>query len=252
MKVVILAGGRGTRLSELTSTTPKPLIKINDEPILINIMKIFLKYNHRQFIICCGYLGDLIIDYFDNNKIKKISNNKFILKHMGIEFEVECIFTGLNTQTAGRLLKVREYLKGEKFFFTYGDSIGNINLNKLNRLFNDNGKYAAITAVNPPSRFGVLEIKKDIIVSKFDEKIKKTDDWINGGFFLLSDEVIKLIKKESDIWEKDILPNIVKKNKLVAYKHYDEWYPMDTLRDKKILERLYFNKQFIWSDRFYR
>lgn len=223
MKTVILAGGYGSRFYERTKNIPKPMIKIGKKPILKHIINIFVKYGYTDFLICGGYKQNVIKKYFK----KKEKNIK-----------VKVINTGLKTMTGGRLKRLNKYLEKEKyFFFTYGDGLSDINLNKLLSFHKKKNKLATVTAVIPPGRYGVLNIKNSF-VKKFSEKKKGGDGYINGGFFVLSPRVIKFVKNDKTVWENEPMNILSNKKQLVAYKHNGFWQSMDTHRDKKILEKL--------------
>lgn len=248
MKVVILAGGLGSRLSEETHSIPKPLVKIGKIPILIHIMKIYSKSGFKDFIICTGYKNFMINNYFEKKStvttIKKDKNKvKFYDKKN--RWNIECVFTGRNTNTGGRILKLKKIIKDNFFCATYGDGLAKINIKNLIR-FHKNGKAAStLTAVRPPARFGVVVFDKDK-VKAFKEKIDNKNVWINGGFFVFSKEIFKYIKNANSSLEKDVLENLVKKKKLNAYKLKNFWQPMDTLRDKIVLNKLYNNHKAPW------
>ncbi|MDC1330611.1 sugar phosphate nucleotidyltransferase [Pelagibacteraceae bacterium] len=233
MKIVILAGGYGSRLYEKTKHIPKPMVKIGGIPILYHIMQIYLKQGFSDFLICGGYKQNIIRDYF-----KKIKNKNFKMK---------VINTGLNTLTGGRLKKLEKYLSNEKyFFFTYGDGVSDINLKKLLKFHIENKKIATVTAVIPPGRYGVLNIKKNL-VKKFSEKKKGGDGYINGGFFVLSPKAINYIKDENTVWEKDPMEKLSKQNQLAAYIHNSFWQSMDTYRDKLQLEKIWKYNNASWK-----
>ena len=233
MKIVILAGGYGSRLYEKTKHIPKPMVKIGGIPILYHIMQIYLKQGFNDFLICGGYKQNIIRDYF-----KKIKNKNFKMK---------VINTGLNTLTGGRLKKLEKYLSNEKyFFFTYGDGVSDINLKKLLKFHIENKKIATVTAVIPPGRYGVLNIKKNL-VKKFSEKKKGGDGYINGGFFVLSPKAINYIKDENTVWEKDPMEKLSKQNQLAAYIHNSFWQSMDTYRDKLQLEKIWKYNNASWK-----
>lgn len=228
MKTVILAGGYGSRFYEKTKSIPKPMIKIGRKPIIEHIIDIFIKYGHKDFLICGGYKQNIIKNYF--KKYKKRIN-------------IKIINTGLRTMTGGRLKRLTKYLLNEKyFFFTYGDGVSDINLNKLLKFHIRKKKIATVSAVIPPGRYGVLNIKNSY-VKKFSEKKKGGDGYINGGFFVLSPKVLKYIKNDSTVWENQPMDALSKKNQLVAFKHNGFWQSMDTHRDKKILEEIFKNKK---------
>lgn len=253
MKVVILAGGFGTRLGELTEIVPKPMVEIGGKPILWHIMKIYSTYGFNDFIICLGYKGDIIKRYFyelytmsNNITIDTINGAFSINKNRSPNWKVSLIDTGLNTTTGGRLLRVQEFIDGDVFMMTYGDGLANIDLNKLLQLHKSHGKIATITAVNPPPRFGILNIDKNGQVISFDEK-PEDRSWINGGFFVLDKEVFKYISKDEPYFEGYPLSNLAKDGELYAYRHHGFWRPMDTLSDKKFLEDLWNSGKAEWK-----
>ena len=222
MKVIILAGGFGTRISEYTKTIPKPMIKINKKPILHHIMDHYSKYGHKEFYIALGYKGKVIKKYFKN---KKISN-----------WTVNLVETGKNTMTGGRLKKFEKIVNNETFMITYGDGLSDININKLVKFHKKNNKIATLTAVRPPARFGAVKLKGNK-VSYFKEKSKLDEGWINGGFFVMEPAIFKYISGNKTFLEKEPLVNISKKKELVAFKHEGFWQCMDTKRDKELLEK---------------
>ena len=254
MKAVILAGGLGTRLSEETVSKPKPMIKIGSEPILWHIMKIYAHHGINEFIICCGYKGYVIKEYFSNyfnhmSDIKiSLNDNKIdYLENKSENWNVTLIDTGDNTMTGGRLKRVKKYLKNEKMFcFTYGDGLSNVNISQLIKFHKSKKKLATVTAVKPPARFGALNITDDKVI-KFKEKSQTSESYINGGFFVLSPKVLDLIKDDKTIWEREPLESLSKTNQLNAFKHNGFWHPMDTLRDKRHLEDLWINKKAPWK-----
>jgi glucose-1-phosphate cytidylyltransferase len=247
MKAVILAGGLGTRLSEETYDKPKPMVEIGGKPILWHIMKIYASHGINDFIICCGYKGYYIKEYFYNYALHnaniefKLSDNDFKLsKNNSENWSVNCIDTGPDTQTGGRLKRVKEYLTpGESFLFTYGDGVGDIDIQKVIESHNLSKKMATVTAVNPPGRFGALNINDDGSVKNFDEKPNKGNTWINGGFFVLETDVFDYIEGDNMPWEDVPLKKITNENQLNSYKHYGFWQPMDTIREKSLLEEMY-------------
>tara|TARA_B100000959_G_C14970979_1_gene619685 strand:- start:870 stop:1550 length:681 start_codon:yes stop_codon:yes gene_type:complete len=222
MKVVILAGGLGTRMSELTKTIPKPMIKINNKPILVHIMEHFSKAGFNEFYIALGYKGKIIKNFFKKKKF---------------EWKVNLIETGKNSMTGGRLKKLKKYLKNDKFFMTYGDGISNVNLKKLLQFHKKNKKIATLTAVRPPARFGSIKIKGKL-VKVFKEKSKLDEGWINGGFFVFEPKIFKYIKNNMTYLEKEPLEKISKKKELIAYKHKGFWQCIDTKRDKDLIEKI--------------
>lgn len=237
MKLVIFAGGIGSRLSEETRSKPKPMVLIGGKPIIWHIMKFYSHYNVKEFIICGGYKYNNFINYF-----KKASKE---IEALG--WKINIVNTGLKTMTGGRLKRIGHLLdNNQDFCLTYGDGLSNVNITKLIRFHKKKKKLATVLAVTPPARFGSLLIKKNI-VKKFDEKPINSNNWINGGFFVLSKKVIKFLKNDDTIWEKEPLETIAKKNQLVAFKHKDFWAAMDTLREKYFLEKLWKKKQAPWK-----
>ena len=223
MKIVILCGGKGTRLSEETIKIPKPMVKIGSKPILIHIMNYYKLYGFNDFILAAGYKQKIIRDYFKKNKNFKM---------------VKVVNTGQNTLTGGRLLRLKKYFnRNENFMLTYGDGVTNLNLKNLIKFHQKNNKIATITAVKPPVKFGELKIKKNL-VKQFEEKPQSSDGWINGGFFVLNSKIFKYIKNDSTMLEREPLKKLVKLKQLVAYKHNGFWKCMDTLRDKLVLENI--------------
>ena len=237
MKVVILAGGRGTRLHEETKNIPKPMVKIGGKPILWHIMKIYSSYGIKEFIICCGYKKEIIENYFKRYNSPKNKEN----------WKVTLIDTGKESMTGGRLKRVKRLISNEKFFFfTYGDGLSDINIKQLINFHLKNKKLATVTAVRPPGRYGVLNIKKSM-VEKFSEKAKGGDGYINGGFFILSPKVLNLINSDKTTWEQEPMLKLAKKKQLIAYKHDGFWQSMDTYRDKLQLEKIWKNKNAKWK-----
>ncbi len=252
MKVVILAGGFGTRIAEETHLKPKPMIEIGGKPILWHIMKIYSYYGFNEFIICCGYKGYLIKEYFSNYSLHN-SNVTFdylngtmdIHNKFTEPWKVTLIDTGLNTMTGGRLLRIKEYLKGDYFCFTYGDGLSNINIKDLIRNHKESEAKLTVSAVQAPGRYGSLNIKKNIVKS-FEEKPLGDGAWINGGFFVCNYSVLDYIRDDQTIWEKSPLETLAKENKLNAFLHSGFWQPMDTLRDKNELEKLWKSGNAPW------
>ena len=254
MKAVILAGGLGTRISEETALKPKPMIEIGGKPILWHIMKIYSNHGINEFIICCGYKGYVIKEYFANYFLHQsditfnMSNNDMKIHQERAEpWKVTLVDTGETTMTGGRLKRVKDFLNiNEDFCFTYGDGVSDLNITKLIKFHKQHGKLATLTAVYPPGRFGALEIKNGN-VKKFQEKPKGDGGMINGGFFILNPKTIDLIEDDSCSWEKEPLSMLAKKNQLVAFEHKGFWQPMDTLRDKNYLEDLWLADKAPWK-----
>ncbi|MFQ5470225.1 MAG: glucose-1-phosphate cytidylyltransferase [Gammaproteobacteria bacterium] len=244
MKAVILAGGLGTRISEETQLKPKPMVEICGRPILWHIMKIYSSYGINDFIICCGYKGYVIKEYFANyvlhgsDVIVEMKSNSIDLQQNGTEpWRVTLVDTGDNSGTGGRLRRVRQYLDDEDFCFTYGDGVCDVNLDALVRFHKQQQLLATLTTVQPPHRFGALSFS-DNKVSSFEEK-PSDGGWINGGYFVLSPKVIDYIEDDGVMWERAPMQRLVKEGNLAAYRHAGFWYSMDTLRDKNHLESLW-------------
>ena len=252
MKAVILAGGLGTRISEETHLKPKPMVEIGGKPILWHIMKIYSSYGINNFIICCGYKGYVIKEYFANyflhmsNVTFDIASNKVEVHQNNSEpWRITLVDTGEATMTGGRLKRVRDYLDSEDFCFTYGDGVSDINIAELIAFHEAQNLKATITATIPPGRFGALAFEGDR-VANFQEKPRGDGAMINGGFFVLSPEVIDLIQDDSTIWEKEPLENLASDGELAAFHHHGFWQPMDTLRDKTHLEELWASGNAPW------
>ena len=248
MKVVILAGGLGSRLSEETRSIPKPLVKIGNMPILIHIMNIYSSFGLNEFIICTGYKNYMINNFFYKKKfikrIKKINNiDRFYDKKNN--WYIDCIYTGKKTNTCVRILKLKNLLKDEDFCATYGDGLAKINIKKLIKFHKKNNKVCTLVAAKPPARFGVIGFTKNK-VTKFKEKIDNEEVWINGGFFIFTKKIFKYIKSSVSSLEKDVLEKLVKKKQITGYKLKKFWHPMDTLRDKIVLNKLYKNSRAPW------
>jgi glucose-1-phosphate cytidylyltransferase len=232
MKVVILAGGRGTRISEDGKSMPKPLVKIGNKPILFHLMNIYAKQGFNDFIIAGGYKFSHLSKYFNSKSFPK-------------EWKINLVNTKVKSMTGGRILLLKKYIKNSSFFCTYGDGIADIDLAKLVKLHNKFKKIATITAVRPPARFGEILIKNNL-AHKFKEKPQTNSSWINGGFFIFTPKIFDFIKNAKVVLEAEPLENIAKKKQLVVYKHYKEWHCMDTPRDRDLLNKLYKNKKLNW------
>ena len=253
MKVVLLAGGFGSRLAEETVIRPKPLVEIGGIPIIEHIMNWYMSYGYNDFVICLGYKGSDIIAYFKDYYIK---NSSCVISENGkIEtfnnnykpWKITLVQTGVKTQTAGRLKKIKPFLKeDESFMMTYGDGLSNVNINKLILHHKKNKKLATVLAVKPAGRFGAMEIKNNT-VKKFLEKPKGDGGWINGGFFVLNKKIFKYINNFPSVWEGEPLENISRDNQLDAYRYNDFWYAMDTMRDKHYLEELWNANKAPWK-----
>lgn len=255
MKAVILAGGLGTRISEETHLKPKPMIEIGGKPILWHIMKMYSHHGINDFVICCGYKGYIIKEYFANYFLHMsdvtfdMSENKMEVHQKHAEpWRVTLVDTGDDTMTGGRLKRVQKYLKNdEAFCFTYGDGVSDVDITALVKFHQSHGKLATLTAVHPPGRFGALDLTADSEVQSFVEKPKGDGGMVNGGFFVLSPEVLELIADDQAIWERGPLETLAKQHSLRAYQHAGFWQPMDTLRDKTLLEDLWQSGQAPWK-----
>jgi glucose-1-phosphate cytidylyltransferase len=255
MKVVILAGGFGTRISEESDLKPKPMIEIGGKPILWHIMKIYSYYGFNEFIICCGYKGYVIKDYFHHYYMHEadmtvdLSRNTIQYHNSQSEpWVVTLVDTGLNTMTGGRIKRIQPYVGNETFMLTYGDGVSDVNINDLIEFHKKNGKYATLTAVQPSGKFGALEIDQKSHVHSFQEKPKGDGAWINGGFFVLEPQIFDYIQQgDETVWEREPLENLAKDNQLSAFKHEGFWHPMDTLRDKNELESLWNTNNAPWK-----
>jgi glucose-1-phosphate cytidylyltransferase len=256
MKVVIFAGGLGTRISEETESRPKPMVEIGGKPIIWHIMKIYEKYGHNEFVVCLGYKGYVIKEYFMNYYMHNADvtidlkkNNYEIHSSNSESFKVTLVETGLNTKTAGRLKAVRKYVDGEDFMLTYGDGVCDVDINKLIDYHKKTGKIATVTAIQMDARFGGMDLAQNGNVTSFREKAKDESKWINGGFFVLKPEVFKYLDGDmTDVmWEDEPLEKLTNEGQLAAYKHSGFWKCMDALRDKLELESLWQNKQALWK-----
>ena len=232
MKVVILAGGFGTRIADLTSSIPKPMVPIGGIPILVHIMGIFSYYGFNEFCILLGHKGEIIREYFEVEKYP--------------EWKVNLIDTGENTMTGGRLVKAKKFLRDETFFLTYGDGVSDVNIHSLLEFHKQKKKIMTVTAVRPPARFGELELKEDDVVS-FDEKPQMQKGWINGGFFVVEPHFIDYIDDDSIMLEREPMTKITQEKQLVAYKHSGFWQCMDTKREYDNLNALWLNGRAKWS-----
>lgn len=248
MKVVLFAGGRGTRISEESSLRPKPMIEIGGKPILWHIMKSYAAYGHTEFIVCLGYKGWIIKEYFTNYFLHNadltvdLSNNSIEVHNAGAEpFKITLVETGLDTMTAGRLKRVLKYTAGERFMLTYGDGVSDVNLDELLRFHEASGKICTMTAIQATSRFGVLKMEADGTIDSFEEKPADSGTWINGGFFVIEPEIARYLPENADdiMWEREPLDGLARDGQIAAYRHHDFWKCMDTLRDKEELEMLW-------------
>lgn len=254
MKAVILAGGLGTRISEETHLKPKPMIEVGGKPILWHILKIYSAYGINDFLICVGYKGYVIKEYFANYFLHMsdvtfdIRNNKMEVHQKHAEpWKVTIVDTGEETMTGGRLKRVRDYLGDESFCFTYGDGVCDVNIRELVSFHEAHGKEATVTAVQPPGRYGALSIGADGLVQEFQEKPIGDKSWINGGFFVLQPKVLDRIAGDETFWEREPMEELALESQLAAFEHPGFWRPMDTLRDKVLLEELWSSGKAPWK-----
>jgi len=246
MKVVILAGGFGTRLSEETDIRPKPIVEIGGYPIIRHIMKIYSNYGYNDFIVCLGYKGYMIKEYFANYTLHmsdvtfNLKTGETIIQRSNSEdWKVTLIDTGLNTMTGGRIKRIKKFIGNKTFMLTYGDGVSDVNIEKLVDFHKKNHKYATLTAVQPLGKFGALSLGNLDKVNKFTEKLAGDGSWINGGFFVLEPAIFDYIEGDNTFWEREPLEKLAKDGQLIAYKHFGFWRCMDTLRDKRELEELW-------------
>ncbi len=255
MKVVILAGGLGTRISEESHLRPKPMIEIGTMPILWHIMKIYSYYGYQEFIICCGYKGYMIKEYFANYYLHNsditfdFSEDNKMTMHSNVAepWKVTLIDTGLNTMTGGRIKRLQKYIGNEAFMLTYGDGVCDVNMKELEEFHRSHGKIGTVTSVQPGGRFGALDIDSTGRIDSFIEKKREDGGWINGGFMIFKPEIFDFISGDDVVLERYPLEELVKSGELMAYKHYGFWQCMDTLRDKLYLEDLLENDQAPWK-----
>lgn len=255
MKVVILAGGFGTRISEESHAKPKPMIEIGEFPIIWHIMKLYSTYGFHEFVICLGYKGYQIKDYFLNYYLYKSDitvnltnkNQQIIHQHDAEPWKITLVETGLETMTGGRVKRIQKYIGDEPFMLTYGDGVADIDIEKLVQFHNSHGKLATLTASEPTGRFGALALSEEQQITSFREKLKGDDGWINGGFFVLQPEIFDYIEDDQTVFEKAPLEKLADDGQLMAYKHRGFWHPMDTLRDKQHLEDLWKSNVAPWK-----
>jgi len=253
MKAVILAGGLGTRLAEETSVRPKPMVEIGGKPVLWHILKTYSHHGINEFVICLGYRGYLVKEYFANYFLHMsdvtfdLAENRMEVCHRNCEpWRVTLVDTGESTQTGGRLRRVRDYLDDGAFCFTYGDGLSNVDIGASIRFHREQKRLATLTAVQPAGRFGALDIV-DKRITRFEEKPQGDGSWINGGFFVLEPEVIKYIDNDATVWEREPLEQLARDGQLSAFTHRGFWQPMDTLRDKMRLEDLWQSGESPWK-----
>lgn len=256
MKVVILAGGFGTRISEESHLRPKPMIEIGDKPILWHIMKLYSYYGYNEFIICLGYKGYVIKEFFADYYLHTsdvtfdfTNENKMTIHNNTSEpWKVTLVDTGLNTMTGGRIKRIKKYIGNERFMLTYGDGVSNVNLNELEEYHKKSKKYLTMTAIQPGGRFGVLDVDdKNNNVKDFVEKSKEDGGWINGGFMVVEPEVLDYIEGDDTFFEKEPLQQLAREGQLMAYKHNGFWQCMDTQRDRGLLEKLWIEDRAPWK-----
>ena len=253
MKVIILSGGFGTRISEYTSIIPKPMIRIGGKPIIEHIMEIYAKYGHKDFYLALGYKSEVIKEYFynyaflnSNFQINLKDGKVYPYKRTEIDWSINLIDTGINTMTGGRLKRLKEFIGNETFLLTYGDAVTDLNINKVLEFHKKHGKMVTITGVRPPARFGELTINEENEVLEFKEKPNTHAGWINGGFFVMEPEFLNYIDGDSTILEKSPLETIAKENELLAFLHDGFWHCIDTKRDKDNLEAIVNSGNKIW------
>lgn len=254
MKVVLLAGGAGTRISEETSVRPKPMIEIGGKPILWHIMKIYSQFGFHEFVICLGYKGYVIKEYFANYFLHTsdvtfdLARNKMTVhQNFSEPWVITLVETGPETMTGGRIRRVKEYVGNDTFMLTYGDGVSNINIAELVKFHRNHGKVATLSATQPSGKFGSIHITDNNIITSFQEKPKGDGGWINGGFFVLNPEIFSHIAGDETIFEKEPLEELAAEKQLVAFKHGGFWQPMDTLRDKMYLEALWSKDAAPWK-----
>ena len=254
MKVVILAGGYGSRFSEETDIKPKPMIAISDRPILWHIMKIYSYFGYNDFIICLGYKGYIIKEYFSNYFLHEsdvtidMKENSTTFHNSKAEpWKITLVDTGADSMTGGRIKRIQKYTGDETFMMTYGDGVGNVNIKELERYHKAHGKYATVTAVQPSGRFGAMKLDNSNAVHSFQEKPKGDGAWVNGGFFILEPNIYNYINDDLTIWEQTPMEHLSKDGQLMAFKHFGFWKPMDTLRDKIELQNLWNSGKAEWK-----
>jgi glucose-1-phosphate cytidylyltransferase len=253
MKTVILAGGLGTRLSEETTLKPKPMVEIGGRPMLWHVMSIYEAYGYREFVVACGYKGEVIKQYFadffqhhSDWSVDLRSGDRKLVKQTGPDWRVHLRDTGEETLTGGRVRRLRELLEDEPFMVTYGDGVADVNVSELVRFHRSHGRIATVTAVHPPARFGALDLEGDR-VARFTEKPQTATGWINGGFFVFEPAILDYLDSDSDSLERDVLERVADDGELMAYRHHGFFQPMDTLREKHMLEELWRSGKAPWS-----
>jgi glucose-1-phosphate cytidylyltransferase len=255
MKTVILAGGFGTRFSEESVSKPKPMIDIGQFPMIVHIMKYYCKFGFTDFVICCGYKGYMLKDYFANYYIRNCDvtfdfsegNKMTIHSQFSDPWRVTLVDTGLNTFTGGRIKRIQPYVKGERFMMTYGDGLSDLDINALVKFHSDGKKIATLTAVQMSGRFGALQIDENNDVRNFTEKPKDRNSWINGGFMVLEPEIFNYLESDETVFEREPLERLSQENQLNAYRHYGFWHCMDTQRDRNVLEEIWNTGNAPWK-----
>jgi glucose-1-phosphate cytidylyltransferase len=255
MKVVILAGGFGSRISEESHLKPKPMIEVGERPILWHIMKLYSYYGYNDFVICLGYKGYCIKEYFAHYFLHESditydfrSNDEKVIHHNAAEpWKVTLVNTGLETMTGGRVKRIQPYIGNETFMLTYGDGLSNVNIKELVNFHNTHEKMVTVTSTQPNGRFGALEIMQNNQVKGFREKPKGDENWINSGFFVIQPEFFNFIENDQTVLEREPLENVAKSGELMAYRHEGFWQPMDTMRDKNLLDELWREKKAPWK-----
>jgi len=253
VKVAMLAGGLGTRLAEETDRVPKPMVEIGGKPMLWHIMRLYAHYGYNDFLVACGYKGEIIKEYFhnffvhNNDYVVNLQDGSRELLNAGsIDWRVGVIDTGQDTMTGGRLLRLKPWLAEDRFMVTYGDGLGNIDISELIKFHRAHGKLATVTAVRPPSRFGALQIEGNT-VTQFSEKPQTREGWINGGFFVFEPEIFNYLADENTVLERDPMEQLAADGQLCAFQHEGFWQPMDTLREKRLLESLWHSNNAPWK-----
>jgi len=253
MQVILLAGGRGTRLAEETGTRPKPMVEVGGKPILWHLMSIYASHGFKDFLIACGYKGEMIKEYFHNFFVRNSDylidlrdGSHEVLSTNGIDWRIAVIDTGIETMTGGRILKLRKWVGEQTFMVTYGDGLADIDVSSLANFHKSHGKLATVTAVRPPARFGALNLYGDE-VREFSEKPQTGEGWINGGFFVFEPGVFEYLKGNDSVLERDTLEQLATDGQLMAYRHSGFWQPMDTLREKNLLESLWESGSAPWK-----
>lgn len=253
MRAIILAGGRGTRLAEETTVRPKPMIEIGGKPILWHIMSMYASYGYRDFLVACGYKGEIIKEYFHEFFIRNSDyfvdlkdGSRQVVNANGIDWRVGVIDTGLDTQTGGRILRLRNWVGDETFMVTYGDGVGDVDIQSVIAFHRAHARLATVTAVRPPARFGALILNGEM-VDRFSEKPQTGEGWINGGFFVFEPGIFNYLRDDHTVLERETMEQLAAEGQLMAFRHMGFWQPMDTLRDKELLETLWASGKAPWK-----